>query len=268
MKKMYGLFCLLFSFCFSFSQAQNNVGINTTSPEASAALDVTSTSQGVLVPRMSQGQRNLISSPATGLLIYQNDNTPGFYFYNGTAWTAIAGGGASLPSQTGYSGKALTTNGTSTSWTQVTPYMAKTTATQLVNTTSPNYTTIVGINLEAGKTYLVTAQVFGNRTGSTTTNITTRLRYTGNATTDLGITYANGSFVSGTVFNNSGTHDTEAAGFGSTATTSIGQRYELRCYLTTSTSGTFYIEMARATTNTSNDFNIVAGSYIMATPVQ
>src|SRR5438045_6454027 len=38
---------------------------------------------------MTQTQRNAIGSPATGLLIYQNDHTPGFYYYNGTAWAAV-----------------------------------------------------------------------------------------------------------------------------------------------------------------------------------
>lgn len=68
-----------------------NVGINITGalPDNSAALDVASTAGGMLVPRMTQTQRNAISSPATSLLIYQTDNNPGFYFYNGTAWVGI-----------------------------------------------------------------------------------------------------------------------------------------------------------------------------------
>jgi hypothetical protein len=47
---------------------------------------------------MTQTQRNGISNPATGLLIFQTDNTPGFYYYNGTTWAALggaAGGGGS-----------------------------------------------------------------------------------------------------------------------------------------------------------------------------
>lgn len=75
------------------TQAQTNtfpstgkVGIGTTSPNASALLEIKSTNKGLLIPRMTQTQRNKIASPANGLLIYQTDNNPGFYYYNGTAW--------------------------------------------------------------------------------------------------------------------------------------------------------------------------------------
>lgn len=54
-----------------------------------------STTGGFLTPRMTQTQRDAISSPTTGLLIYQTDNTPGFYYYDGAAWTALSGGGSS-----------------------------------------------------------------------------------------------------------------------------------------------------------------------------
>ncbi len=66
-----------------------------TAADASAALDVSSTSQGILVPRMTVVQRNAIGTPVNGLLIYQTDVTPGFYFYNGSAWTAVSGGAPS-----------------------------------------------------------------------------------------------------------------------------------------------------------------------------
>lgn len=72
-----------------------SVGINNNTPDASAALDVTSTSQGILVPRMTATQRGLIASPATGLLVYQTDAPIGFYYYNGTAWASMSGSGGS-----------------------------------------------------------------------------------------------------------------------------------------------------------------------------
>jgi Chaperone of endosialidase len=85
------LLLFLFSITICFSQ---NIGIGTTTPNASAMLDVQSTSKGLLMPRMTLAQRNLIASPATGLLVYQTDNTPGFYFYNGSGWVQISTGGA------------------------------------------------------------------------------------------------------------------------------------------------------------------------------
>ncbi|MBT8252585.1 MAG: hypothetical protein KJN68_01345, partial [Bacteroidia bacterium] len=84
------LIILLFSINFAMAQ----VGINTTTPDASSALDITSINSGILIPRMTQAQRDAIGAPATGLLIYQNNNTPGFYYWDGGAWVPIGGGGA------------------------------------------------------------------------------------------------------------------------------------------------------------------------------
>lgn len=84
----------------SVTMSTAQVGINNTNPDASAALDVQSTSQGVLVPRMLESQRNLIPSPATGLLVYQTDTAPGFYFFDGTAWSSLSGGGGAVTAGT------------------------------------------------------------------------------------------------------------------------------------------------------------------------
>ena len=67
-----------------------DVGIGTSSPSASAILDLTSTSKGVLIPRMTAAQKSAISSPSTGLLIFQTDAPAGFYYYNGSAWISIS----------------------------------------------------------------------------------------------------------------------------------------------------------------------------------
>lgn len=69
------------------------VGIGTSSPSASALLDVTSTNKGILIPRMTASQKNAISSPTTGLLIFQTDAPAGFYYYNGSSWTSISNPG-------------------------------------------------------------------------------------------------------------------------------------------------------------------------------
>lgn len=60
------------------------VGIGTTTPNASSVLDVSSTTQGLLTPRMTTGQRTAIVTPADGLIVYDTD-LKSFYHYNSTA---------------------------------------------------------------------------------------------------------------------------------------------------------------------------------------
>ena len=87
MRKIY----LLIVFISSVGFAQT--GIGTTTPNASAKLDVFATDKGFLAPRMTAAQKNAITSPASGLLIYQTDTTSGFYVNSGTSaspvWTRI-----------------------------------------------------------------------------------------------------------------------------------------------------------------------------------
>jgi hypothetical protein len=92
--KTYFLFLLfvLMGLYTGFAQ----VGIGTTTPEATAALDISSTDKGVLVPRMLESERVLIGDPdnngpgpATGLLVYQTDGIEGFYFYDGNGWSLL-----------------------------------------------------------------------------------------------------------------------------------------------------------------------------------
>ncbi|MBL7943892.1 MAG: hypothetical protein JNM00_14055, partial [Flavobacteriales bacterium] len=80
--------CLATLLIGNLSLAQNNVGINTTTPDASALLDLNATDKGLLVPRMASAQRIAISLPATGLLVYDTDLNE-FYFYDGTQWRAM-----------------------------------------------------------------------------------------------------------------------------------------------------------------------------------
>jgi len=69
-------------------QAQN-VGINNdgSDPDPSAMLDIKADNMGLLIPRVSEANRP--ATPATGLLIYQTDSDPGFYYYDGTKWQKI-----------------------------------------------------------------------------------------------------------------------------------------------------------------------------------
>lgn len=77
-------------FVIGFFTASAQVGINNTNPDPSSALDIKSTNSGILIPRMNIAERNAISSPATGLMIFQTDNSPGFYYFEGT-WKPFSG---------------------------------------------------------------------------------------------------------------------------------------------------------------------------------
>jgi hypothetical protein len=73
------------------------VGVGTLTPHASAQLDVTSDTKGVLVSRMTSAQRIAIASPADGLLVYDTD-TKGFWYHKtGTGWTQLNNAPLSLP---------------------------------------------------------------------------------------------------------------------------------------------------------------------------
>lgn len=77
-------------------QDDMRTGINTSTPDSSSVLDVSSTTGGVLIPRMTAVQYQAISNPATGLLIFNTDDNK-FYYYDGTQWvtmvSVIGGGG-------------------------------------------------------------------------------------------------------------------------------------------------------------------------------
>jgi len=86
-KKSFLLIAMMLSAGTLFAQ----VGINSdgSAPDGSAMLDVKSTNTGVLAPRLTQNQRDAIATPATGLMIFQTDKTPGFYYYNGANWVVL-----------------------------------------------------------------------------------------------------------------------------------------------------------------------------------
>lgn len=94
MKNYYFLFILIFSLTPSVSFSQ--VGINTETPHASSMLDINSSNKGLLIPKVELtdiADTNTISSPATGLLVYKtganSELSDGFYYWNGTQWTAL-----------------------------------------------------------------------------------------------------------------------------------------------------------------------------------
>jgi hypothetical protein len=83
-----------------FLNGNAQTGIGTTTPSPSAKLEVASSNQGFLPPRIALTATNAaspVTSPATGLLVYNtatagtapNNVAPGYYYWNGSAWVAI-----------------------------------------------------------------------------------------------------------------------------------------------------------------------------------
>ena len=84
---------LLFTSVVSFAQ----VGIGTATPATSAQLDVSSSTQGLLPPRMTGAQRNSIPGPVAGLVVFCTDCGAGvIQVYNGSFWTDLKGGAATI----------------------------------------------------------------------------------------------------------------------------------------------------------------------------
>ena len=99
--KLLSLF-LVTSAAFAQVQKAQTLQVGNTSTNAqsaSAALQIDSTTKGLLTPRMTQTQRNAIATPATGLMVWcTNCGTAGeLQIYNGTTWTNFIGGTASAP---------------------------------------------------------------------------------------------------------------------------------------------------------------------------
>ncbi len=89
------LFCLLIT---NYVFCQNNVGIGTNSPASDAALEVKSSTQGILIPRLSTAQRLAIVNPTNGLMVYDS-NYNCFYYYVSSAvvWRSICPGPTGPP---------------------------------------------------------------------------------------------------------------------------------------------------------------------------
>jgi hypothetical protein len=85
------LFYLCIALVGMSASAQVGIGVPTADINASAQLEVSSTSKGFLAPRMTQAQKNNISSPAAGLLVFQTDAPIGFYYFDGSVWQSGLG---------------------------------------------------------------------------------------------------------------------------------------------------------------------------------
>jgi hypothetical protein len=71
------------------SSASVHIGGGANAPEATAVLEVNSTTKGFLFPRMTSAQRLAIGTPATGLMVYQTDSREGVYIYKSFGWVQV-----------------------------------------------------------------------------------------------------------------------------------------------------------------------------------
>ena len=91
MKLAFRILPVLAILAWASEASAQNVGINETgaNPNASAMLDVAANNKGILIPRLNRAQKFLINSPADGLLIYQTDDTVGFWYYEKNKWVPV-----------------------------------------------------------------------------------------------------------------------------------------------------------------------------------
>ncbi|MBO0357618.1 hypothetical protein J0X19_06650 [Hymenobacter sp. BT186] len=109
-------FLLLFLLLLASTALRAQVGVGTTTPDSKAALDIQAADKGLLIPRLTAGQRTGIANPPQGLMVYQTDGTPsgglqsGFWYYAGAPaqWVFLDptpnSGGLTLPYSGTYSG--------------------------------------------------------------------------------------------------------------------------------------------------------------------
>jgi hypothetical protein len=87
MKEYYILCSFIFALLVQNIQAQN-VGIGTTTPNTNAALEISSSTKGLLIPRTSTASRNGIAAPPKGLMVYDTSFSA-FYYYDGGRWLPV-----------------------------------------------------------------------------------------------------------------------------------------------------------------------------------
>jgi chitodextrinase len=161
------------------------IGINNETPDASSALDITSTTRGFLMPRMTNEERTAISNPAEGLMVYITDfNGGSFMFYNGTIWTTLAFG--SSPPNAPIIGAVNRSNGEATvqftapssnGGSEIISYTATSSPggiTGILNQAGSGTITVTGLTNGTAYTFTVTAtNAIGTSTASAISNSVT-----------------------------------------------------------------------------------------------
>ena len=82
--------------CINGNGRETVFGSDTTTNTASSLVTLVSTTKGFLPPRMTSAQRTAITSPATGLIVYQTDATAGLYLRNSGSWSLLGGGSGTV----------------------------------------------------------------------------------------------------------------------------------------------------------------------------
>jgi len=130
-----------------------NIGMGNISPAATAALDITSTTKGLLIPRMTTSQRNSITLPATGLQIYNTDCSM-LNYWSGSCWISTS---KALPCP-----EPITSSGT-------TVFCAGQTRTYSIpavpGATKYGWTVPAGTSINSGQGTTSIAATFGNISG-------------------------------------------------------------------------------------------------------
>ncbi len=241
--------------------ANGSAGIGTNAPNVSSLLDMTSTTKGFLAPRMTKAQRDAIATPAAGLLIYQTNQTPGFYFYTGGTWAPVSSPGANT---------ALSN-------------LSSTTKINASLIPDSNKVRNLGSNMLAWKNIYYTGGLYvgNNRTLSTDINSNTFLGlYSGASNTTGGFNTANG--YSALYANTTGSSNTATGNYAlnsnsygssntSTGTFSLYQNttgsnnaaYGLNALYSNTTSGYNAAFGTYALTNTISGFNTAVGTYAL-----
>jgi hypothetical protein len=160
MNKILSFFLLISSTIFS------QVGIGTTAPNVTSIFDVTSSTKGILVPRLTSTQRVAIASPAQSLMVYDTD-VDLFYYYSisNNSWTAINVGSINNISATSYTLSTLD-NG------RILDFSAATNVTLTVPNTLPTGFQVSITQSGLGNVFLVASggMVLNNRYGGTQTS--------------------------------------------------------------------------------------------------